>query len=105
MKPTPTIPANRIGRYLARHGGVVRDQAHCNYAVELPFHGDDGVRVTAWHRSLDPEGARPGHWHVVVDAYEIDGSEQFVFREDDLSGIAAALLLLPTVIAEMKRRV
>jgi len=46
MKATPTIPANPIGQYLARHGGVVRDQAHCNYAVELPFHGDAGVLVT-----------------------------------------------------------
>ena len=104
MKPTPTIPANPIGQYLARHGGVVRDQAHCNYAVELPFHGDAGVLVTAWHRNLDPEGARPGHWHIVVDAYEIEETEQFIFREDDVRGVTAALLRLPTVIADMKGR-
>ena len=104
MKPTPTMPANPIGRYLARHGGVVRDQAHCNYAVELPFHGDDGVLVIAWHRSLDPEGARPGHWHIVVDAHEIEETEQFVFHEDNVTGLAAVFLRLPTVIAEMKRR-
>ena len=45
MKPTPTFPANSIGQYLACHGDVVRDQAHCNHAVGLRFHGDGGVRT------------------------------------------------------------
>ena len=94
MKPTSTIPDNPIGRYLARHGGVVRDQAHCNYAVELPFHGDDGVLLTAWHRSLDPEGARNQATGTLLSMPTRLKRRSSSFHEGNVSGLTAALLRL-----------